>query len=326
MRGPAWCMTVLVILIAVSGGALAADPVRRIALVTFGTTSHQELTNAFRDGLARLGYLEGQNLAIEQRTAEGQDDRLPGIVEEVLATRPEVIVVAGSRIVRAFRNRTTSVPIVVAVMGDPVGAGFIASYARPGGNVTGLAFQDGDLVTKRAELLKELVPGLTRVAVLDDPLGPAGGSRTVRDAAIRAVEALGLEPQLFDIRRVSDLPAAFAAARSAGAQAALQISSPFFSAHRQVLVEEAAGAKLPLACEQAGFVAIGCLVSYGPHFPDMYRRAAYYVDRVLRGAAPGDLPVEQPSKFELVINRRTAKLLGLTIPPSILARADEVIE
>jgi ABC-type uncharacterized transport system substrate-binding protein len=263
---------------------------------------------------------------IEERFAEGLDARLPAIVGEILALKPEVVVIDGARVIRAFRERTVAIPIVTAVVSDPIGAGFIASFARPGSNVTGMAFQDVDLITKRAELLKELVPGLARVALLNDPGARPGAPDRVAAAAEQAVSALGLVPHRLDVRHTADLAPALDAARANGDQAVLQVSSPFFSANREVLVAQAIQSRLPLSCEQSPFVAAGCLVSYGPNFAEMHRRAAFYVDRILKGERAADLPVEQPTKFDLAVNLKTAKALGLTVPPMLLARADEVIE
>jgi putative tryptophan/tyrosine transport system substrate-binding protein len=277
-------------------------------------------------GCARSAGSKAVNVAIEERFAEGEDERLPAIVDEIVAMKPEVIVIDGARVVRAFRERAVARPIVTAVVSDPVGSGFIASFARPGGNVTGMAFQDADLITKRAELLKELVPGLVRVALLNDPGARPGALDRVAAAAEQAVGALGLVPHMLDVRHTADLAPAFDSARAHGDQAVLQVSSPFFSANREALVAQAMRVRLPLSCEQAPFVALGCLVSYGPNFGEMHRRAAFYVDRILKGERPADLPVEQPTKFDLVINLKTANALGLTVPPTLLARADEVIE
>jgi len=247
-------------------------------------------------------------------------------VDEILATRPEVIAIDGARVVHAFRARGAAIPIVTTVVSDPIGASFIASFARPGGNITGLAFQDAELITKRAELLKELVPGLTRVALLKDPGARPGAPDRVAAAAEQAVRALGLVPHMLDVRHAAELAPALDAARAYGDQAVLQVSSPFFSANRGALIAQAMRVRLPLTCEQSSFVAVGCLVSYGPNFGEMHRRAAFYVDRILKGERPADLPVEQPTKFDLAVNLKTAKALGLEVPPTLLARADEVIE
>jgi putative tryptophan/tyrosine transport system substrate-binding protein len=299
----------------------------RIAKVSFlDAAKAQPYGHAFLDGLRALGWIEGRNIAIEQRFAEGEDDRLPAIVDEILGMRPDVIVIDGARVVQAFRARGAAIPIVTSVVSDPVGAGFIASFARPGGNITGMAFQDAELISKRAELLKELVPGLVRVALLIDPGARPGAPDSVAGAAERAVHALGLVPHVLDVRHTGDLASALDAARARGDQAVLQVSSPFFSANRVILVAQAMRVQLPLSCEQSPFVAVGCLISYGPDFGEMHRRAAFYVDRILNGARPADLPVEQPTKFDLAINLKAAKALGLEVPPTLLARADEVIE
>jgi putative ABC transport system substrate-binding protein len=307
--------------------ARSVDRPARVSFVSFLDAGRaQPYGRAFRDGLRVLGWVEGRNVAIEERFADGEDERLPAIVDEILALKPEVIVIDGARVVRAFRQRTVAVPIVTAVVSDPIGAGFIASFARPGSNVTGMAFQDVDLITKRAELLKELVPGLTRVALLNDPGTRPGAPDRVLAAAEQAVSALGLVPHRIDVRHTADLAPALDAASASGDQAVLQVSSPFFSANRGVLVAQAMQSRLPLSCEQSPFVAVGCLVSYGPNFAEMHRRAAFYVDRILKGERPADLPVEQPTKFDLAVNLKTAKALGLDVPTTLLALADEVIE
>jgi putative ABC transport system substrate-binding protein len=299
----------------------------QIATVSFlDAAKAQTYSRAFVDGLHTLGRIKDRNIAIEHRFAEGEDERLPAIVDEILAKRPDVIVIDGARVVQAFRARGAAIPIVTSVVSDPVGAGFIASFSRPGGNITGLAFQDAELITKRAELLKELVPGLTRVALLRDPGARSGAPDRVSAAAEQAVRALGLVPHVLEVWNTADLALALNAARTQGDQAALQVSSPLFSANRALLVAQAMQVKLPLSCEQSAFVAIGCLVSYGPDFDEMHRRAAFYVDRILKGERPADLPVEQPAKFHLAVNLKTAKALGLEVPPLLLARADKVIE
>jgi putative tryptophan/tyrosine transport system substrate-binding protein len=309
------------------GAARSVDRPARIAVISFiSPTVAQPYWREFRNGLRALGWIEGRNVTIAERFAEGEDERLPAIVDDIVAMKPEVIVIDGARVVRAFRERTAAIPIVTSVVSDPVGSGFIASFARPGGNVTGMAFQDADLITKRAELLKELVPGLARVALLQDPGARSGAPDRVAAAAEQAVRALGLVPHMLEVRRTADLAPALDTARAHGDQAVLQVSSPFFSANREVLVAQAMRVQLPLSCEQSPFVAVGCLVSYGPNFGEMHRRAAFYVDRILKGEHPAGLPVEQPAKFDLVINLKTAKALGLDVPLHLQQLADEVIE
>ena len=309
------------------GAARSVDRPARIAVISFiGAAVAQPYWREFRNGLRALGWIEGRNVTNTERFAEGEDERLPTIVDDIVAMKPEVIIIDGARVVRAFRERTAAIPIVTSVVSDPVGSGFIASFARPGGNVTGMAFQDADLITKRAELLKELVPGLARVALLKDPGARSGAPDRVAAAAEQAVRALGLVPHMLDVRRTADLAPALDTARAHGDQAVLQVSSPFFSANREVLVAQAMRVQLPLSCEQSPFVTVGCLVSYGPNFGEMHRRAAFYVDRILKGEHPAVLPVEQPTKFDLVINLKTAKALGLDVPLHLQQLADEVIE
>jgi putative ABC transport system substrate-binding protein len=305
----------------VQGERNAARPAR-IAMVSFlDATKAQPYERALLEGLRALGWIEGRNIDIEQRFAEGSDERLPAIVDEILGMRPDVIITDGARVVQAFRARGAAIPIVTGVVSDPVGAGFIASFAQPGGNITGMAFQDAELITKRAELLKELMPGLTRVALLIDPAARPGAPDRIARAAEEAVRALGLSPHVLDVRHTADLALALDAARAHGDQAVLQVSSPFFSANRVALVAQAMRVELPLSCEQSSFVAVGCLVSYGPDFLEMHRRAAFYVDRILKGERPAQLPVEQPTKFNLAVNLRTAKTLGVPVPPTLLTRA-----
>ena len=282
-----------------------------------------DVLNAFRQGLRALGYVEGQNIAMAHRFAEGQFERLPELAAELVHLKVDVIVTGGPAAVRVAQHATSTIPIVVAVMHEPVAMGFIASFARPGGNITGLAFQDTDLSTKRLELLKEVVPQLSRVAVLWDP---SDGGATALRATERAAQALGLQLHILEVRGPDDLARAFEAAEKARAQALIQLASPLFGAHLKTIVDLATKSRLPATCYRRAFVVAGCLMTYGPSFPDMWRRAAFYVDKILKGAKPADLPVEQPMAFELVINLKTAKALGLTISPSVLFQATEVVQ
>jgi putative ABC transport system substrate-binding protein len=281
------------------------------------------LVDAFRQGLRDLGYIEGQNLHLEYRSAEGRDERLPGLATELVRLPVDVIVASGSEALLAKRA-TTSIPIVMPIAADPVGTGLVASLARPGGNVTGFAFQSEELPGKWVELLKEAFPRLARAAVLWHPPTTLGGQLRVSEVAARS---LGVRLQTLKVQRSDDLPVAFADARKERAEVLIALASPFFFAHRTRLVELAARHRLPTMYFQREFVVgSGGLMSYGPNLRDLFRRAAGYVDKILKGAKPADLPVEQPTKFELVVNLKTAKALGLTIPPSVLARADEVIQ
>jgi putative ABC transport system substrate-binding protein len=279
--------------------------------------------DAFRAGLRELGYVEGQTIIIESRFADGQMERAETFVRELLALAPDVVVAAGPQTLRAFKQATTSVPIVMAIISDPVEEGLVASLARPGGNLTGLAFQNQALTMKRLELLKEALPKVSRVAVVwDSTFGVTSGYRQAETAA----QALQLRLQFLEIRGLADLEPAFTSATSKRAEALLVLASPFFAAHRQTIIELAARRHLPATYEEKRFVENGGLMSYGPNFLNMYRRSATYVDKILKGARPADLPVEQPTKFELVINLKTARALGLTIPASLLHRADDVIQ
>jgi len=280
--------------------------------------------DAFRQGLQQLGWVEGQNVVIEYRWADGDLTRLPALASDLMATAPvDVFLTAGGPGVRAAQQAARAVPIVAAIISDPVMAGFATSLARPGGNVTGLAVQFEDLATKQLQLLKETVPNVTRAAILHDD---AVRNTYTQKAAEAAARSLGLTTQVVLIRVERDLEGAFQSAKAGRANAMYVLPSPTFSRHRARLAELAVKHRLPGIYEDQAYVIAGGLMSYGPNFPDLFRRSASYVDRILKGAKPGDLPIEQPTKFELVINLQTAKALGLTIPPSLLQRADQVIE
>jgi putative ABC transport system substrate-binding protein len=288
-----------------------------------GGDQFQLLVKAFRDGLRDLGWIEGQTIVIETRWGEGRLDEFPRIASGLVALPVDVLVAWGPQAIRAAQQASVTVPIVMAIVHEPVAFGFIKSLARPGGNITGLAFQDSELGTKRLELLKEVVPGMRRVALLWD-LGGGG------DTGIRAVEAaakrLGLQTQRLEVQGPEDFAPALMSAKKNGAHAVFQLASPFLATYRARLIEVAAAQRLPMSCETTLFVVEGCLMAYGPNFTEMSRRAAMYVDKILKGARPADLPVEQPTKFDLVINLKNATTLGLKIPASLLARADQVIE
>jgi ABC-type uncharacterized transport system substrate-binding protein len=277
---------------------------------------------AFRQGLRDLGWIEGQNIRIEYRWAEGKADRHPGLAADLVRLKVDVIIAAGIASLRAVQQATSSIPIVSAVLlADPVRLGLVASLAHPGGNITGLASQYEEIVTKHVEFLADVVPTLSRIVLLRH----AGTDTTVTRAAATAVDKLGLKAQILEVSEIGEVEGLFRAAREDGAQALLVLPSPIFNAHRRVLIELAARYRLPAVYEFKEYVRDGGLISYGPSIPGMYRRAASYVDRILKGAKPGDLPIERPAKFELAINLKTATALGLTIPPSLLFQADEVI-
>ena len=277
---------------------------------------------AFREGLRERGYVEGKNISMEYRWGEGKPERFPALAAELIKLKVDVVVTSGPQAVRAVQHATTTIPIVMAVIEDPVDLGFVTSLARPGGNITGLSFQDSELVTRRLQLLKEVLPGVIRVGVL---WNPTGGDRTLKAVEVAAT-SLGLSLQILNVRVEEDLVGAFEAAKQKRAQALVQLASPFFAAHRKTILNLSAKSRLPTTCQERTFVVDGCLMAYGPSFPDMFKRAATFVDKILKGAKPADLPVEQPTKFEMVINLKTAKALGLTIPQSVLVRADEVIQ
>jgi putative ABC transport system substrate-binding protein len=278
----------------------------------------------FRQGLRDLGYVEGQNMIIEYRYADGRRDRLPALAAELVHLKVQVIVALSTLAAVPAKKATTTVPIVT-VSGDPIGTGLIASLARPGGNVTGLSFFSPDLVGKRLELLKEVVPRLSRVAILWDVEGPAKIQEFKEAEA--AAPALGLQIQSLGVRAPNpDLDGAFQSAVKARATGLLTLGNPLTLTHHHRIVDLAIKTRLPSMYDSKQFVEAGGLMTYGPNFSDLYRRSAVFVDKILKGAKPAELPVEQPTKFELVINLKTAKQIGLTIPPNVLARADRVIK
>jgi ABC-type uncharacterized transport system substrate-binding protein len=287
----------------------------------------QAMIDAFRQGLRERGYVEGQTFVIEYRAAAGRVEWLPDLVAELARLKVNVIVASATPAALAAKQATTTIPIVSAVMGDPVGDGLVASLARPGGNITGLTFLAPALVAKRLQLLKEAVPGVSHVAALLHP--GVYGEHTMRDMLKEteiAAQTLGVQLQLLEARSPNEFERAFSAMVTNRTSALIVFPSPmFYGAHRR-LVDLAAKHRLPTIYAFKEAVAAGGLMSYGTSIPDLSRRAATYVDKILKGAKPADLPVEQPTKFELVINLKTAKALGLTIPPAVLARADEVIQ
>jgi len=279
---------------------------------------------ALRQGLGDLGYVEGQNLLLEIRSAEGKPDRLPGLAAEILATRPDVLVTSGSEAILTLKRATSTVPIVMATVIDPVALGIAASLARPAGNLSGLAIMSLELTSKRLQLLKEAVPRLSRVAVLWNRANP-GNVLQLKEVGT-ASQILGLRWHDAGVRGPGELPAVFEAIISAKANGILAIEDSMLGSYRSRIVDSVARARLPAIYAFRQFVDAGGLMSYGPNFPDSFRRSAVYVDKILKGAKPADLPIQQPTKFELVINLKTAKALGLNVPPALLARADEVIE
>jgi putative ABC transport system substrate-binding protein len=279
----------------------------------------------FRQGLRELGYVEGQNIAIEYRWAEGKYERLPVLAAELVRLNVDVIVTSAAPVPQAAKQATSTIPIVFTSAADPVAAGLVASLARPGGNITGLAAMGTEVVGKHLELLKEVAPKVSRVAVLQSESNPLR-SQTVRQAE-GAARALRIELHVLQVRNTpAEIDAAFAAMRSQRTGGVLVLRNSFFFAQRTQIVALAAKNRLPAVYGFREEAEAGGLMAYGASILDQWRRAAIYVDKILKGAKPADLPVEQPTKFELVINLKTAKALGLTIPPSLLQRADEVIQ
>ena len=321
---------VAVVLLALGVIAEAQQPkkVPRIGyLSTFDPATESTRAEAIRLALRELGYIEGQNIATEYRYAEGKRDRLPELAAELVRLKVDIIVVAGGDgLIRAAKNATKTIPIVMTGAGiDPVEAGLVESLARPGGNVTGLTNLTRELGGKRLELLKEAVPKLARVAVLYDPANP-GSVREVKEVLPVAARALGLTIQPWEVRAADDFDKVFAALNKQRPDGLYVPGGPLMSANQKRIVGFALKSRLPSMYGSREAVEAGGLMSYGADLADSYRRVAYYVDRILKGAKPADLPVEQPTKFELVINLKTAKQIGLTIPPEVLARANRLIK
>jgi putative tryptophan/tyrosine transport system substrate-binding protein len=309
-------------------GALAAraqQTSKRAVIGLLGSSTaaaQSEWTEAFLQRMHELGWIEDQNLKIEFRWAEGRTDRLPALANELAQLKVDVILTHNTPPTLAAKKATSEIPIVFATAGDAVGSGIVASLARPGGNVTGLSSLQPDTAGKRVEVLRELIPGLRRLAALLD----VGNPFSARDIAEvqRVAQTIGIEVDKFEIRRDEDIRRAFEAFNGR-AQALYIPSVPLLFANRAQINNLALAARMPTMHGVRELVEAGGLISYGPHWPDMWRRAANFVDKILRGARPTDLPVEQPTRFELVINLKTAKALGIEVPASLLARADEVI-
>jgi putative ABC transport system substrate-binding protein len=281
-------------------------------------------TEAFNQGLRELGYTEGRNVIIEYRWAEGKKERLPELAAELVRLKVEVIVTAAAPTIESAKRATSTIPIVMATVADPVGSGLVASLARPGGNVTGLTALSTDLAGKRLQLAREFVPKATRVAVL--AYHGTSATRPFLEEMRAAAQQIGVQLVVQEVTEAGDLPGAFAAMPRERAQALIVQITPFSADNAKRILELAAQHRLPAMYDVRSFVDAGGLVSYGPSLSEMFRRAAFYVDKILKGAKPADLPIEQPTKFEMVINLNTAKALGLTISQLLLARADQVIQ
>jgi len=310
--------------------AQQAGPVHRIGLLhPFSPpppSASDARAEALRQGLHDLGYVEGQNFVMELHYAAGSEERLRDLAAELVQRKVDVIVALGAAAIRAAQQATRTIPIVMAATSDPVGLGFVASLAQPGGNITGLSFLGVELPDKRLELLKEAVPQSTRIAVVANPAFPAYASTL--DNLTVAARALGVHLHIVEVRRADELETAFGAMTHAGVDAVMALEDAVLlnSQRGRVVADLAVTHRLPVMYGWRAWVVAGCLMSYGPNDLDTNRRAAVYVDKILKGAKPADLPVEQPTKFELVINLKTAQALGITMPPSLLLLADEVIQ
>ncbi len=295
---------------------------RRVGVLVVSYSPESKEARAFQEGLRDAGYAEGRDVVIEWRSANGDYARLPELAADLVQRKVDVIVVETTVAARAVKQATSTIPIVMALVADPVGSGLVANLAHPGGNVTGFSMMITELSAKRLQLLKETIPRLTRVAVLWNPDTP-WHPRAIQ--ALKAAPSLSIELSFVAARTPEELSAVFSAVSRAHAHALYVIGDAFFLTHRRTLLKLTSNARLPSIYWVRDFPDQGGLMSYGPNNDDLFRQSAGYVDKILKGAKPGDLPIEQPTKFELVVNLRTAKALGITIPESIMLRADEVI-
>jgi len=302
-----------------------AQKVPRVAYLTaLSTAIDASRIEALRQGLRDLGYVDGKNIFIEVRSTGGSSDGLSALATELVRTKVDIIVTGGPTATRPAKEATSTIPIVMAQYSDPVGNGFVASLARPGGNITGLSTHYQEISAKQVDLLKEMLQRLGRIAVLGVSTNPGNG-QALRETEFAAA-GLSIQINYFDVKVSKDIESAFRAASKERRDAVLVLNGPIFNSNRKFLTEIAAKNRLPTMYYAIEFVEDGGLMTYGVKRSDLYRRAATYVDKILKGARPADLPVEQPTKFELVINLKAAKQIGLTIPPNVLARADKVIK
>jgi putative tryptophan/tyrosine transport system substrate-binding protein len=308
--------------------AAAQQPkkVPRIGFLSAATrTSSPHLTEAFLQGLRELGYVEGQNITVDYRWADGRFEQLPDLAADLVRLKVDVIVAAVTQPSLAAKKATGTIPIVMVGVSDPVESGLVASLARPGTNITGTSSMTAEVVGKQLELLKETLPKISRVAALWNPANPVFQAIQRRETEV-AARALDVQLHILEARGPDEIDRAFAAMPKERTKALLVLGDPVFASHRKRIADLAAKHRLPSVSGTREYVESGGLMAYGTNFSDMYRRAAYYVDKILKGTKPADLPVEQPMKFELVINLKTAKQIGLTIPQSVLYRADRVIK
>jgi putative tryptophan/tyrosine transport system substrate-binding protein len=318
-------ITLLPLVLGAAAGAQQPSKIATIGYLAAGAIStEKDRTEALRQGLRELGYTEGRNFTIEYRFAEGKLDRVLALAAELVNLKVDVIVTGGGAATRAAKRATSTIPIVMGQDSDPVGAGLVASLARPGGNITGLSRYAPELSGKQLELLKEIVPNLSRVAVIGTSTQPAY-AQVLKEIEL-AAGALKLQLQYLEIQDRKDIETAFRAATKGRAQAVLILSSAVLGSQPKLLAELTVKSRLPASYPQTEYTEAGGLMYYGANTPDLFRRAATYVDKILKGRTPADLPVEQPKKFEFLVNLKTAKQIGLTIPPNVLARADKVIK
>jgi putative ABC transport system substrate-binding protein len=320
-------LVTFVIIFAMTGAVAQAQQPKKVPRIGYlSATSLSAIagrTEAFRQGLRELGLLEGKNIVIEWRSSEGKADRLPGLAAELVRLKVDIIVSGGPTATRSAKEATSTIPIVMAFDNDPVGSGFVASLARPGGNITGLSTLAPEISGKQLELLKEIVPRLSRVGVLGTSTNP-GNAQVLKEMEL-AAGAYGVQLQYLDVRDPKDIETAFRAASKGRADAVVALASAFLISQQAQIAELAIKSRLPAIYERREYVEVGGLMAYGVSINDLDRRAATYVDKILKGTKPADLPVEQPKKFEFIINLKAAKQIGLTIPPNVLARADKVI-
>src|SRR5262250_3328523 len=319
-----FCLLITVLMITGLAQAQQTTKIPRIGFLSGASSSALAArVQAFRQGLRELGYVEGKSIVVDYRYAEGNADRERALASELVRLKVDVIVTTGPTVTRNAKEATTTIPIVFAQDGDPVASGFVASLARPGGNLTGLSNLSPELSGKRLEFLKEIVPKLSRVAVIGSSIEP-NTAQIVKETEL-AAGALKVKVQYLDVLSSKDIETAFRAATKERADGAVLLGSVVFNSHRMQIVELAVKHRLPATYTRPEFVEEGGLMTYGPSINDLFRRAATYVDKILKGAKPADLPVEQPTKFELIINLKTAKEMGFTIPQAVLYRADRVI-
>ena len=321
------CVVFGVLLLALESPGVAQQPEKKIPRIGYLGVNPRSVNlariEAFQQGLRELGYSEGKNIVIEWRSAEGKVDRLPALASELVRVKVDIIVTNGPTSTRAAKEATVTIPIVMTFDDDPVGNGFVDSLARPGGNITGLSTLSPEISGKQLELLKEVVPRLSRVAVFGSSIQP-GNAQSLKEVEL-AARAFGVQLQYLDVLDPKDIETAFRTAGTWRAEAVLALASLVLNSHRTQVGELAVKSRLPAIYRRPEFVEDGGLMSYATSYTDLNRRAATYVDKILKGAKPGDLPVEQPTKFEFIINLKAAKQIGLMIPPNVLARADKVI-